>query len=225
MAYDAVNRVTQTTDALGVGRRVAYDSRDNIIAITDGRGSTTTFAYDALDRQVSRTNPTGNVWRFEYDARDLRVAVIKPDGTRVAFEHDSRARLVSAGVAGDAGSQRLYGYGGFSQGGRELTNSSAHLCGPRDWRRATGFAMRPCRKGLIAAQYTTALSATCAGEPVSACALPRASSQPSSRFRRATICSVGDAAMCAGLATEKAIVFDFPSLLICVFAVRRCAFS
>jgi YD repeat-containing protein len=114
MAYDAVNRVTETVDALGIVRRVAYDSRDNIIAITDRRGSTTTFAYDGLDRQISPTNATGNVWRCENDAHDVRTAVIKPDTTRAAFVHDSRQRLT---LAGDAGSQRAYGYGSFSAAG------------------------------------------------------------------------------------------------------------
>jgi YD repeat-containing protein len=121
-----VNRVTQTTDALGIVRRVAYDRRDNVIAITDGRGSTTTFAYDGLDRQISRTNPAGNVWRFEYDSRDLRTAVIKPDGTRVDFVHDELQRLTSAGAAGAPESLRSYRYFSFTNVGiLSATNSAA----------------------------------------------------------------------------------------------------
>ena len=110
MAYDSVNRITESVDALGIRRQVAYDARDNVVAVTDGRGSTTTFTYDALDRQTSRTNALGQTWTFEYDARDLRVATVKPDGTRIAYGYDDRRRLMSMGVAEQPKTLRSYAY-------------------------------------------------------------------------------------------------------------------
>jgi hypothetical protein len=67
---------------------------------------------------------------------------------------------------------------------------AVHWVNHRHWFSNEVFLSGPC----LAVQYTTALSATCAGEPVPTCALPRASSQPSERSRRATIRRVGDAA-------------------------------
>ena len=45
-----------------------------------------------------------------------------------------------------------------------------------------------------------------------------ARNQPAARSGRATICSVGEAVELEGIAREKAIAFDPPSLLICVLA-------
>src|SRR5687767_11381962 len=81
--------------------------------------------------------------------------------------------------------------------------------------------LRTARHRSWPLQYITVLSVTWTGEPASNCALPRATSQPSARSRRATICSVGEAVELAGRDKEKAIVFDLPSLLTLVFAARR----
>jgi hypothetical protein len=59
------------------------------------------------------------------------------------------------------------------------------------------------------------------GEAAAKRSLPRATSQPSSRSKRATICSVDEAVALAGEGKEKAIVFDLPSLLMRVLAMRR----
>ena len=66
--------------------------------------------------------------------------------------------------------------------------------------------------------YITVLSVTWTGEPASICALPRATSQPSARSRRATIRAVREAVALAGGDNEKAIAFDLPSLSMLVFA-------
>jgi hypothetical protein len=72
-----------------------------------------------------------------------------------------------------------------------------------------------------ALQYRTALSMTWTGEPASICALPRATSQPSARSRRATTRLVGEAFELAGGNNEKAITLELPLLSMRVRAALR----
>ena len=45
-AYDAADRKTSTTDALGHTESYTYDNNGNVLSVTDRRGNTTSYAYD-----------------------------------------------------------------------------------------------------------------------------------------------------------------------------------
>ena len=59
-AYDADNRRTMTTEAVGTAVQrtstVAYDKVGNVTSTTDALTRRTTFAYDVLNRQTTLTD-------------------------------------------------------------------------------------------------------------------------------------------------------------------------
>ena len=109
MIYDAADRLTVLTDALGNQLRNRYDRNSNIIAITEvelpGPGATgepehyrSTFRYDELNRQVERRerglidDSIDHRWRFAYDSRNNQVLVCDAEGrvTLAAFDDSDR---------------------------------------------------------------------------------------------------------------------------------------
>jgi YD repeat-containing protein len=73
-AYDALNRVTATTDPLNRTSTVVYDKAGNVVQQIDP----TTLVYDALNRQVSSQDPTGGIWTTVYDGDSNVIAQTDP---------------------------------------------------------------------------------------------------------------------------------------------------
>jgi RHS repeat-associated protein len=96
LAYDALNRLTQQTDALGSLATAVYDAASNKIASVDQRGNRTSFAYDALNRAVARTDPLGHTATVAYDAAGNVARALDPLGFTTTFGYDALNRLVSS---------------------------------------------------------------------------------------------------------------------------------
>jgi RHS repeat-associated protein len=110
-AYNALNQMTEFTDALGQTTSYAYDSRSRLSSVTapdpDGSGPltapVTTYGYDAVSRLTSVTDALGNVTSYAYDAASRRTSVTlpDPDGTGplsapvTSFAYDNLGRLTS----------------------------------------------------------------------------------------------------------------------------------
>src|SRR5215471_1816159 len=73
-AYDALNNLSTTTDALGNVRHFTYDglsrrlTAQDLHATTDTTFGTTTYSYDAQGNLTSQTDPKGQVVNRTYDA-------------------------------------------------------------------------------------------------------------------------------------------------------------
>jgi len=89
--YDAGNRVTSITNALGHSTVFAYDANGNLTGITNAEGNTAGFTYDTEGRRQSFTDFNGNTTTFEYDAAcpcGSPSKLIFADGTFQLFEYN-----------------------------------------------------------------------------------------------------------------------------------------
>ena len=114
--YDAADRVTQTTNALGhttqtelndfgkvvatideLGRRTETDydayGRDILVRMPDGSEQTTT--YDAEGNKLTETDAAGRTTRYEYDALNRLVKTTSPIGAVSTTEYDANGRVVA----------------------------------------------------------------------------------------------------------------------------------
>ena len=95
--YDALNRLTGSSDDLGQLSAATYDADGNITSQSDGLGHSVTFTWDAIGRQLTRSQLTaaGNaVTTTTYDAAGNPVSVKSPNGNVTATEYDLRNRPV-----------------------------------------------------------------------------------------------------------------------------------
>ena len=124
-SYDALDRVTQVTDALGnqmqtvfdangkvsqvVGRYKqpdasfvtrtlstrSYDAADRMIQDVDVNGNAMLYAYDASGNLIAATDRENHTARYEYDAMNRRTAVIDPNGFRTTTGYDLAGHVIS----------------------------------------------------------------------------------------------------------------------------------
>jgi RHS repeat-associated protein len=92
-AYDAMDRRTATTNALGHTANFAYDERDRLVSATTPLGLETTRSYDADGNLVSEVDPSGATARIEYDAEGRPERAIDPLGRVSRTEYDAEGRV------------------------------------------------------------------------------------------------------------------------------------
>jgi len=112
--YDVLNRLTSTTNPLGITVSYTYDKVGNRLTVTDGNGHTAHMAYDGLGRNT-RMTPVGAsaATEFVYNARN-KISRTDDAGRNTTYTYDLRDRLVGVSYAtpGDVGvnSNRTYSY-------------------------------------------------------------------------------------------------------------------
>ena len=74
VAYDALDRPTQTTNALGGLSTLGYDAADNLVSVKDERGNTTTYGYDRARRPVSTTDALNRTTTLVYSIYEQAFA-------------------------------------------------------------------------------------------------------------------------------------------------------
>ena len=125
--YDALNRLVDTTDALGGQTKVAYDGNGNVVKHTDALGHTTTYAYDSMNRVVDTKDALGVDTQRTYDAFGNVVSSTVASGTTAArtttYVYDLDNRLTSTADA--LGNTQRYTYDAV--GNRlQVTNAEGH---------------------------------------------------------------------------------------------------
>jgi len=99
--YDANNRLTHQTSALGISTDYVYDARGNRTAMKEASGTpdarTTLFTFDAADRYVETTNALGVKTRLELDENGNVVSRREAFGTTderlFTFTYDADNRV------------------------------------------------------------------------------------------------------------------------------------
>ncbi|GIW96382.1 MAG: hypothetical protein KatS3mg110_4423 [Pirellulaceae bacterium] len=89
-AYDAYERLVQTTFPDGTTQQFAYDAADNIISRTDEAGHTASFEFDALGRLVRTVDREGAVVQYVFDAAGQLVRTLDPLGNATDIEYNAR---------------------------------------------------------------------------------------------------------------------------------------
>ncbi len=91
--YDALNRLTKTTDAQGGEIKRKYDDRGNLIEIQDPNQGITFYEYDRNNRLLKVIRPMTELTSYEYDAAGNRTAVFDSKGQKIAYEYNAINRL------------------------------------------------------------------------------------------------------------------------------------
>jgi len=94
-AFDALNRLSSTTDAVNGLTTYTYDARDNLTSVTDPEGLTTTYTYDALDDLIQQQSPDTGTTTYTYDAAGNRLTQTDARGVTVTYSYDALNRLVT----------------------------------------------------------------------------------------------------------------------------------
>ena len=94
-AFDALERLANTTDANNGITRYTYDARDNLTSVTDAEGLTTYYTYDALDRLIQQESPDTGITLFAYDPAGNRIWQSDARGVVTRYEYDALNRLVA----------------------------------------------------------------------------------------------------------------------------------
>ncbi|MDB9489241.1 phosphatase PAP2 family protein [Dolichospermum circinale CS-534/05] len=108
-AYDARNRKTGQTDALGKTTQYQFDAANNLISQTDRNGNQTKYQYDDLNRRIqtqdalsrisstsyngvgnitSTTDELGRITKYTYDNRNRQKTIIDPLNGTTTFGYD-----------------------------------------------------------------------------------------------------------------------------------------
>ncbi|MGF1486956.1 MAG: RHS repeat-associated core domain-containing protein [Prochloraceae cyanobacterium] len=93
--YDAIDRQTTVTDALGQTMTMVYDRVGNVIASIEENGNTTRYSYDNLNRQTTVTDALGQTMTMVYDKVGNLIASIDENGNANRYTYDAIDRLLT----------------------------------------------------------------------------------------------------------------------------------
>lgn len=91
--YDALNRLTASSDNLGSVLAYGYDANGNRTQETDANGNVTTNTYDALNRLTRADMPENRTVQYEYDLVGNKTAEVDANNNRTGFVYDELNRL------------------------------------------------------------------------------------------------------------------------------------
>ena len=97
-AYDAGDRLTGITDALGSSETFGYDGDDLLTAVTDRRGNTATITYTGApdNRRVASVNKGGSTMSLAYNAGTRTTTLTDANGGGWQYAYSPSILLVSA---------------------------------------------------------------------------------------------------------------------------------
>ncbi len=93
-AYDALDRVITTTNALGYTSVTHYDDAGRRSESIDALGNRTTYTYDAVGQLLYTTDALGGVTTYSYDALGRQVEIANSESRITRNEYDDAGRLV-----------------------------------------------------------------------------------------------------------------------------------
>ncbi len=93
--YDALHRLTSTTDANGFTVTYGYDEANNLTQITYPGNKTVTYTYDALNRLKTVTNWLSQTATYTYDAAGRLTGLTNFNSTTASYGYDDADRLTS----------------------------------------------------------------------------------------------------------------------------------
>lgn len=103
--WDAGDRLTSRTDALGRAETMTYDSQGRIATVTDRKGQLSRYRYDAEGRVVRIERADGDI-NLSYDAVG-RLSRTDDAASSVSYEYDNADRIVKETQSSAAGSHTV----------------------------------------------------------------------------------------------------------------------
>jgi RHS repeat-associated protein len=106
-AYDTMDRLVQTANALGHASSFEYDARDRVIRATTPMGRSVERRYDLVGNLIEEIDPSGAIFRKEYDAAGRPVRTIDPLGRVLETFYDAEGRPTRVVQQTDSGERVL----------------------------------------------------------------------------------------------------------------------
>lgn len=133
-SYDALNRVSSTTDPASGVTAFGYDAEDDLTSVTDPRNLTTSYAYDGFGDLTSQVSPDTGTTSNTYDpagnlstSTDARAAV-------ATYGYDALNRVTSIAYSQSGATDQTLSFT-YDQG----TNGIGHLTGASDANHSMSF--------------------------------------------------------------------------------------
>ncbi|MFL6621609.1 MAG: RHS repeat-associated core domain-containing protein [Sulfurifustis sp.] len=122
-AYDALNRLTQTLDALGGTTSYGYTPHDDLARVTAPNNATTQYVYDDLGNLLQEISPDRGTTSYTYDAAGNVLSKTDARGITVNYSYDALNRVTRVDYPGTA-EDITYTY----DSGTNCTNGVGRLC-------------------------------------------------------------------------------------------------
>ncbi|NND64709.1 MAG: hypothetical protein HKM24_01985, partial [Gammaproteobacteria bacterium] len=103
--YDALNRLTETIDALNdkaQSTRLVYDVHDNVTSLEAPNGAMTSYQFDDFGNLLEEQSSDRGVYQYRYDEAGNRIVTIDPRGVTVNYSYDALNRLIGIDYPNDA---------------------------------------------------------------------------------------------------------------------------
>ena len=94
--YDALGRLTRSTDFKGSSAEYKYDALGNLLELKNALGQVTKYKYGILSLPVDTTAPNGATVKNEYDTLGRLIKTINPLGEIEQFAYDNRGNVIYA---------------------------------------------------------------------------------------------------------------------------------
>ncbi|MFT3736037.1 MAG: hypothetical protein QM776_13595 [Rhodocyclaceae bacterium] len=124
-AYDAANRLTSSTDALGHVTQSTYDAAGHVVRTVDAGNNVTRYVYDKAGRLQYSIDALGGVTEHQYTALGQEKATIRYDKFVVIAAPLPTAANVSSALAATAGIQSITTKNFFDKAGRSTYSVDA----------------------------------------------------------------------------------------------------
>jgi RHS repeat-associated protein len=170
--YDALNRLTQTLDALSGNTATNYDVNDRISQVTAPNNASTQYSIDDLGNRLQETSSDRGNISYSYDAAGNVLTQTDARGVSVSYAYDALNRLTSVDYPGTA-EDVTYTY----DTGPNCTAGIGRLCQVVDASGTTQYGydafgnITQQRKTELGVTYTTGYSYS-AGNRVTAISYP-----------------------------------------------------
>lgn len=99
-AYDPLDRLTDTVDALTNTTAYDYNVADQLIQVTAPNGAVTSYEYDDLGNQTKEVSADRGTLTYSHDAAGNVISQTDARGVTRAYGYDALNRLVSIDYAG-----------------------------------------------------------------------------------------------------------------------------
>ncbi len=109
-AFDALNRLHTSTDALHNQSRFLHDARDNLIEVADQRGLKTVYTFDGLNNLVELHSPDTGITRYTHDAAGNLLGQTDARGVLAQYSYDALNRLTAVTYPDSPGENIAYFY-------------------------------------------------------------------------------------------------------------------
>jgi RHS repeat-associated protein len=109
-AFDALNRLIETTEASGGVIYQDYNSQNKVTHITDQRGLTTEYQYNGFGEKVKQISPDTGTTVYRYNNAGLLTEKVDNAGQVTEYDYDAIGRVTHIHYVGAANEDVFYYY-------------------------------------------------------------------------------------------------------------------